>query len=71
MVDLVPLVILVFGTIAAIKPGWIAALHRRQKAAGTTTRPGDIEVSESFPAVVRLAGVAFALFGLFFVFRSL
>ena len=70
MVDLLPTLLLVFGVVAAVRPGLVAAVDRRQKAAGTTRQPEDVELSATYYTVVRLAGVAFALFGLVFVVRS-
>jgi preprotein translocase subunit Sss1 len=70
MVDFVPALLLVFGLVAAAKPEWVAALDRRQKATGTTRRPDEVEMSETYYAVVRIAGIGFVLFGLVFVLRS-
>lgn len=70
MVDLVPVLLFAFGLVAMGKPEWIAAVDRRQKAAGTTRRPGDVEMSETYYVVVRIAGLGFALFGLVFIIRS-
>jgi hypothetical protein len=69
-VDLIPVLLFTFGLIAMAKPEWVAAIDRRQKAAGTTRRPGDIEMGETYYAVVRMAGVGFTLFGLLFVVQS-
>lgn len=63
MVDAVPVLLLLFGVISLFKPHWMAAVHRRQKAAGTTNRPRDIEVTEGWIAFTRLAGLAFVLVG--------
>lgn len=71
MVDFVPILLFAFGVVAIIKPGLVAMIDRRQKAAGTTRRPSEIEMSESYYAVVRLVGVGLALFGLIFTLRSL
>lgn len=71
MVDVLPLVLLGFGLLSVFKPEWIAVVHRRQKAAGTTRKPRDIEVTESWLRVTQIAGVAFVLFGLLFTLRSL
>lgn len=71
MVDIVPVVLLVFGLVSVLKPEWVAAVHRRQKASGTTRRPRDIEVTETWLAVTRMAGLAVVLFGLLFTLRSL
>ncbi len=46
MVVLIPFLPFVFGFIAMGKSGRIAAIHERQKAAGTTRRSSDIETSE-------------------------
>lgn len=70
MVDLIPVLLFVFGLIALTKPDWVAAIDRRQKAAGTTRSPGDVKISETYYAVVRLAGIGFTLFGLLFIIRS-
>ncbi|WP_435320299.1 DUF6199 family natural product biosynthesis protein [Haloarchaeobius sp. TZWSO28] len=70
MVDIVPVLLFVFGLVAVGKPEWIAAIDRRQKAAGTTRSPDDVEMSETYYAVVRLAGVGFTLIGLLFIVRS-
>ena len=71
MVDLVPALILAFGIVAAVRPELVAVLDRRQKAAGTTRRPSEIEMSESYYVVVRTVGVGLTLFGLVFTLRSL
>lgn len=71
MVDVVPVVLLAVGVVAVLRPEWVAAIDRRQKAAGTTRRPGDVEMSETYYAVVRIAGIGLALFGLVFTLRSL
>lgn len=70
MVDLVPVLLFAFGLVALSKPEWVAAIDRRQKAAGTTRRLGDVEMSDTYYAVVRIAGVFFTLFGLVFIVRS-
>lgn len=71
MVDVIPVVLLAFGVVAVVKPELVAAIDRRQKAAGTTRRPSDIRMSETYYVVVRIAGVGLALFGLLFTLRSL
>lgn len=71
MVDVVPVLVLLFGFISLCKPEWLAVVHRRQKAAGTTQRPEDIHVTDSWITVTRVAGIAFILFGLIFTFQSL
>lgn len=71
MVDFIPALLLVFGLVAVIKPEWVAALDRRQKAAGTTRRPSDVEMSDTYYAIVRVAGAGFVVFGLVFDVRSL
>lgn len=70
MVDFIPVLLSGFGLIALVKPEWVAALDRRQKAAGTARYPQEIEMGETYYAVIRFAGVAFTLFGLVFVVRS-
>ena len=70
MVDLIPVLLFVFGFIVMMKPEWVAAIDRRQKAAGTTRRPSDIETSETYYAFVRITGVGFTLFGFLFIVRS-
>lgn len=71
MVDFVPVMLLAFGVVALLKPDLVAVIDRRQKTAGTTRRPGEIEMNESYYAVVRIVGVAMTLFGLIFTLRSL
>lgn len=71
MADLIPALLLAFGLVAALRPEWVAAVDRRQKAAGTTRSPADVEMNETYYAIIRLAGVAFAVFGLVFFLRSL
>lgn len=71
MVDVVPVLVLLVGLVAVVRPGWVAAVDRRQKAAGTTRRPADVELNETYYAVVRTAGVGLALLGLVLVVRSL
>lgn len=70
MVDFVPVLLFVFGLVAVGKPEWIAAIDRRQKATGTTRSPDEVEMSETYYVVIRLAGVGFALLGLLFLVRS-
>lgn len=70
MVDFVPVLLFVCGLIALGKPEWVAAIDRRQKAAGTTRRPEDIEMGETYYAVVRVAGVGLTLFGFLFIVQS-
>jgi preprotein translocase subunit Sss1 len=48
----------------------VAAVDHRQKAAGTTRQPDEIEMNETYDAVARLAGIGFVLCGLVFVVRS-
>lgn len=55
-VELIPVLLLVVGIVAAFKPQWIAAIDRRQKAAGMTRRPRDIEMSDTYYSVVRAEG---------------
>lgn len=71
MVDVIPVLLLLFGFIAVFKPKWVAAIDRRQKAAGTTRSPQDIEMSESYYGIIRIAGIGFILFGLIFTVQSL
>lgn len=71
MVDFVPVLLLAFGIVATVAPELVAAVDRRQKAAGTTRRPSEIEMSASYYVVVRTVGVGLALFGLVFTLRSL
>jgi hypothetical protein len=71
MVDVVPLALAVFGAVAVVRPQWVAAIDRRQKAAGTTRRPSEIEMSAGYYAVVQVAGIALLLFGVAFTLRSL
>lgn len=70
MVDFIPAFIFVLGLVAIGKPEWVAAIDRRQKAAGTTRRASDIEMSETYYAFIRIAGIGFALFGFVFTVRS-
>ena len=70
MVDLIPVLLFVFGIVAMARPEWVAAVDRRQKAAGTTRRSSGIEMSKTYYTVIRLAGVGFTLFGLVFIARS-
>ncbi|WP_458191014.1 hypothetical protein [Haladaptatus sp. NG-WS-4] len=70
MIDLIPVLLFVFGLIALSKPEWVAAIDRRQKAAGTTRSPSDMEMSETYYGVVRLAGIGLTLFGLLFIVWS-
>lgn len=71
MVDAIPVLLLAFGIVAIFKPELVAVVDRRQKAAGTTRQPGEIEMSESYYAVVRIVGVGLTIFGLIFTLRSL
>ena len=70
MVDLIPVLLFIFGLVTVGKPEWVAALDRRQKAAGTTRHPREIEMSETYYGLVRLAGIGFTIFGLVFILRS-
>lgn len=63
MADLVPLLLCLTGVVAFFKPAWIAAIDRRQRAAGTTRRSRDVEMSEGYVAFVRVVGIIFALVG--------
>lgn len=71
MVDAVPVLLLLFGIVSLFKPDWVAAVHRRQKAAGTTHQPQDIGVTASWITFTRISGLAFILFGFVFTLRSL
>lgn len=71
MVDFVPVLLLVVGIVATVKPELVAAIDRRQKAAGTTRSPSEVEMSESYVAVVRIVGVGLTFFGLMFTLQSL
>lgn len=71
MVDVIPALLLIFGLVALGKPEWVALIDRRQKAAGTTRRPGTVEMSDTYYAVVRIVGSGFVLFGVVFLVRSL
>jgi hypothetical protein len=70
MVDIVPVILFVFGLVALGKPEWVAAIDRRQKATGTTRRPDEIEMTDTYYVVIRLFGAAFAFFGLVFILRT-
>ena len=63
MADLVPFLVCLTGVVAVLKPGWIAAIDRRQRAAGTTRRSTDVEMSEGYVAFVRVVGAVLALVG--------
>lgn len=71
MVDVVPVLLLIFGLISALKPAWVVAISRRQKAAGTNKNPRDIEMTDTHYGVTRIAGIAFLVFGLIFTLQSL
>lgn len=71
MADLVPIILFSFGLVAALKPDWVAAIDRRQKAAGTARRPEDVEMSDGYYALVRGVGTVLVLFGAVFTLRSL
>lgn len=71
MVDFIPVLLLLYGLISVLKPEWAMAVHRWQKAAGTTNRPEDIEPSDGVYALNYIAGLCFILFGLAFTLRSL
>lgn len=71
MVDFIPVLLLVYGLVSILKPEWIMAVHRWQKATGTTTRPEDIEPSDGVIALNYIAGFIFILFGLVYTIRSL
>lgn len=71
MVDFIPVLLLVFGLISVIKPEWIVAVHRRQKAAGTTQHPENIEATDGVYVLIQAAGGFFLIFGLVFTLRSL
>lgn len=71
MVDFVPVLLLAIGVVALAKPELVAVIDRRQKAAGTTRRPSEIELSESYYLVVRIVGIGLTLFGVMFTLRSL
>lgn len=71
MVDVIPVLLLVFGLVSAIKPEWIAAIHRHQKAAGTDRRSEDIGATETWIGMTRVTGIVFILFGLVFTAQSL
>lgn len=69
--DLVPVLLFIYGLVSVLKPEWMMAIHRRQKAAGTTNRPEDIEPSDGAYLLNYIAGVFFVIFGLIFTLRSL
>lgn len=71
MADLVPAIILAVGVVALVKPGWIAAIDRRQRAAGTTRRSREVEMSDDYYAFVRIFGALLALVGGILFFGSL
>lgn len=66
MADFIPLLLLLYGLVSVFKPDWMMAAHRRLNAAGTTTRPEDIEPSDGITALNYIAGLLFILFGLGF-----
>ncbi len=71
MVDVFRLLLLAVGLISILKPEWAMAVHRWQKAAGTTNRPADIEPSDGAYMIHYVAGFFFILFGLVFTLNSL
>lgn len=71
MVDVIPVLLFVYGCISISKPEWAMKVHRWQKAAGTKNRPADIEPSDVAYAVNYVAGAFFLLFGLVFTLQSL
>lgn len=71
MVDVIPVLLLVFGVTAVLKPELVAAIDRRQKASGTTRRPEDIEMTDGYYSFIRVIGSLFVLFGVVFTLRSL
>lgn len=71
MVDVIPILLMAFGIVSAVAPEWVGAIHRAQKAAGTTTDPGSIDVSRTWYAVTRVTGVIVFLLGLGLTIQSL
>lgn len=71
MVDLIPVVLLALGLISAFKPEWVAAVHRHQKVTGTTNRPKEIEVTDTWIGITRISGMVFIIFGLLFTVQSI
>lgn len=64
MLGILVVVLLVIGVVAIVKPDWVAVIDRRYKATGTTSRPSEIELTETYYFVVRIVGVGFILTGL-------
>ncbi len=57
-------VMLITGIAAVVKPGWVAIVDRWYKAGGTSSRPGEIELSDTYYLVVRIVGIGLIVAGL-------
>lgn len=55
------IVLSVVGVVAVVKPEWAAIADRRHKAAGTSSRPDQAELTETYYLVVRIVGVGFII----------
>ncbi|MFW5939300.1 MAG: hypothetical protein ACOCQU_02510 [Halolamina sp.] len=64
-------ILVVTGGVAVVKPEWVAVFDRRYKAAGTTLRPEEVELTEIHYLVVRLVGIGMVLTGLVYSVRLL
>lgn len=71
MVSVIGLLLLTVGVVTLLRPEWIEAMDRRYKAAGTTLRPREVEMSAVYHLVVRATAVGFVLFGLALTLSSL
>lgn len=64
LLGIIVVVLMVIGIVAIVKPEWVTVIDRRYKATGTTSRPGEIELNETYYLVVRIVGVGMILTGL-------
>ncbi len=67
----VAILLTMFGAVSVVKPRWIAAIDRRQKAAGTTRHPEDIEFSDGHYGFIQIVGFFIGAFGLIVTLRLL
>ncbi len=64
-------VMLLIGSAAVVKPGWVASIDRWYKAGGTTSRAGEIELSDTYYLIVRIVGIGLIVTGLVYGARLL
>lgn len=71
MVNVMAVLLVLFGLAFVLKTDWILEVRRREKAAGTNDEPEDVDMPEWASGLTQAFGLFFLLFGLGFILQPL